>query len=308
MPTATRLDEDMDRIAAGDWLHADEVREWARSADILALGMLADAVRRRMHGSRTTYVRVAFGSLESPIPGSVPASAREIRITGTPDTLEQAARAVTQVRAAVGAGAQTVVGFSWADVERLFGESGRGAQGVLDGLRASGLDALAELPLDAIPDMSAAVDALTGCGFQQIRLTIDRAGAEECTELFLQAATLQDRCGCIQTLNPLPIGPRARPTTGYEDVKMVAVARLAARNVPSIQVDWARYDPKLAQVALTFGADDVYGIAASDKAPGGRRRAPVAEIRRNIEAAGLEPVERDGRFVASPGRGSAATT
>ena len=69
-----------------------------------------------------------------------------------------------------------------------------------------------------------------------------------------------------------------RPTTGYEDVKMVAIARLAAPNIPTIQVDWQRYGPKLAQVALTFGADDVDGVSASDEAPEGRRRAPLEEI------------------------------
>ena len=71
-----------------------------------------------------------------------------------------------------------------------------------------------------------------------------------------------------------------------------------APNVPSIQVDWQRYGPKLAQVALTFGADDIDGISASDAAPEGRRRAPLEEIRRNIEAAGGEAVERGGRAPA----------
>ena len=60
---------------------------------------------------------------------------------------------------------------------------------------------------------------------------------------------------------------------------MVALARLAAPNIPSIQVDWRRYGPKLAQVALTFGADDIDGDLASDEAPEGRRRAPLEEIR-----------------------------
>ena len=68
-----------------------------------------------------------------------------------------------------------------------------------------------------------------------------------------------------------------------------------APSVPSLQVDWQRYGPKLAQVALTFGADDIYGVSASDEAPEGRRRAPLEEIRRNIEAAGFQPVERYGR-------------
>ena len=74
------------------------------------------------------------------------------------------------------------------------------------------------------------------------------------------------------------------------------MARLAAPNIPTIQVDWSRYGPKLAQVALTFGADDLDGVTAADEAPDGRRRAPLEEVRRNIEAAGFSPAERDGRF------------
>ena len=66
--------------------------------------------------------------------------------------------------------------------------------------------------------------------------------------------------------------------------------------MPSIQVDWTLYGPKLAQVALTVGADDVDGVSPVDDMSEGRRRAPLEEIRRNIRAAGLEPVERNGRF------------
>jgi 2-iminoacetate synthase ThiH len=77
----------------------------------------------------------------------------------------------------------------------------------------------------------------------------------------------------------------------------VAIARLAAPDIPDVQVDWLRYGPKLAQVALTFGANDLDNVEASDEAPDGRRRAPLEEVRRNIQAAGFEPTERDGRFV-----------
>jgi aminodeoxyfutalosine synthase len=88
----------------------------------------------------------------------------------------------------------------------------------------------------------------------------------------------------------------AVPTTGYEDVKRVALARLFLDNVPSIQVDWSLYGPKLAQVMLTVGADDVDAVSPSNDSSEGPRRAPLEEIRRNIRAAGLEPVERNGRF------------
>ena len=88
----------------------------------------------------------------------------------------------------------------------------------------------------------------------------------------------------------------AQPSTGYDDVKQIAVARLLADNIDSIQVDWALYGPKLAQVALTVGADDVDAVSAEDETGEGRRRAPLEEIRRNIRAAGQEPIERNGRF------------
>ena len=61
--------------------------------------------------------------------------------------------------------------------------------------------------------------------------------------------------------------------------------------MPSIQVDWSLYGPKLAQVALTMGADDVDGVSPLE-GDLGRRRSPIEEIRANIVAAGLEPVER----------------
>jgi len=130
-----------------------------------------------------------------------------------------------------------------------------------------------------------------------VRLSIAGGPAVDRTELLLKVTELQDEFSCIQAIDPLPTKLGAyRPTTGYDDVKMVAIARLAVPNVPSIQVDWQRYGPKLAQVALTFGADDIYGVSSSDDAPEGRRRAPLEEIRRNIESAGFEPVERDGRI------------
>jgi aminodeoxyfutalosine synthase len=168
---------------------------------------------------------------------------------------------------------------------------------VLRSLRDAGLDGLAELPLDALTDPEPVLGPLKEAGFDRLRITVDKRGAAERVESFLQLAEWQRRVGTIAAINPLPMSMSvSRPTTGYDDVKMVAVARLAAPNVPHVQVDWQRYGPKLAQVALTFGADDVDAVSASDEAPEGRRRAPLEEIRRNIQAAGFEPVERNGRF------------
>jgi aminodeoxyfutalosine synthase len=79
-------------------------------------------------------------------------------------------------------------------------------------------------------------------------------------------------------------------------VKQIALARVITENIESIQVDWSLYGPKLAQFALTTGANDVDGVAAVDSGILGTRRSPIEEIRGNIRSAALDPVERNGRF------------
>jgi aminodeoxyfutalosine synthase len=273
----------------------EDLAHLAATPDILPLGMMADTVRRSLHGSQITYLRVALCPFDASFIDAVPPAAREIRITGAPETLDIAVSAVKTARAV--AADRAVSGFSWMDVERLAGAAGVSVAEVLERLHSTGLDAIAHMPLDRIDDLSDALGRLITAGYAQVRLTIDKARADARLRLVLRAAELQEEFACIRSISPLPSTLDAmRPTTGYDDVKTVAIARLAAPNIPTVQVDWLRYGPKLAQVALTFGADDVDNVTASDDAPDGRRRAPLEDVRRNIEAAGFEPAERDGRF------------
>ena len=284
----------MERVTAGERLTPAELMELAATPDILPLGMLADGLRRRLHDTRVTYVRVATCAFNEPFAENVLPVAREVRLTGTPDSLELALTAVTQAKAV--AGERAVSGFSWSVIESLSQNDGSASR-VLEELRQAGLDRVAQLSLDAMPDPGAAIERVAAAGFDRLCLTIDKAPAAERTRLFLLASELQQRLTCIQAIDPLPLTLNAfRPTTGYDDVKMVAIARLAAPDIATVQVDWMRYGPKLAQVALTFGADDLDAVGQSDDAPEGRRRAPLEDVRRNIEAAGFRPTERDGRF------------
>jgi 2-iminoacetate synthase ThiH len=294
MTTSQTFDQLHERVNAGEPLTAAEIAALAAAADILPLGMLADALRRRLHESHVTYLRVAACPYDQSFADAVPPAAREVRITGAPPSLATAVTAVTQAKAV--AGDRAVAGFSWPAIDAL-ATGGTTTTRVLEELRQAGLDAVAEVPIDGAADLALVLDRLVTAGFVQIRLTVDKAPAAERAALFTRAGELQDRFACIQAINPLPMVLNAfRPSTGYEDVKMVAIARLAAPNIPTVQVDWQRYGPKLAQVALTFGADDLDNVGASDAAPEGRRRAPLEEARRNIEAAGFTPTERDGRF------------
>jgi hypothetical protein len=294
----TTFDQSLERIEAGGFLTAEEIHALSSGPDILQLGMLADALRRRLHGTRTTYLRVASCPFDRSFADAVPPAAREISITGVPDSLAVAVSAIRSAKAV--AGQRTVSAFSWRDVQRLATGKPHGIPHVLDEMRGAGLDALADLPLDIMTDASRAIERLVQAGFARLRLTYDGAEAVEPEVLWTRASELQGQSGAIQAICPLPATTRTmRPTTGYADVRAVAIARLAAPNIPNIQVDWSRHGPKLAQVALTFGADDIWGVSASDASPEGRRRAPVEEIRRNVEAAGFEAVERDGRVISA---------
>jgi len=123
--------------------------------------------------------------------------------------------------------------------------------------------------------------------------------------LLTQARAVLSQAGGFRAFAPLPRQLSvATPTTGFDDVKAVALARLLLRDVPSIQVDWPLYGPKLAQVGLIVGADDVDGVAAADGGLLGARRSPLEEIRGNIRAAGLTAVERNGRFERTGGDGA----
>jgi aminodeoxyfutalosine synthase len=296
MTTSSMFDVMLERLSAGDRLGSDDLEMLAGTPDILQVGMLADTVHRSLHGTRVSYLRVALCAYDKPFTEGVPLAAREVRVTGKPESLDVAVTAIEAARAV--AGQRAVSAFSWLDVERLAAAGVEKTSKVLQRLRAAGLDALAEFPLDRVTDPRAALESIVSAGYTQVRLTIDKTPADARTQLFITAAALQETYPAIRSINPLPsVLDSLRPTTGYEDVKSVALARLAAPNIPDVQVDWLRYGPKLAQVALTFGANDLDNVQASDEAPDGRRRAPLEEVRRNIQAAGFEPAEREGRFV-----------
>ena len=295
MTTSSTFDAMLERVSAGDRLGFDELEMLAGTPDILQVGMLADTVHRSLHGTRVTYLRVALCAYDKPFTEAVPLTAREVRVTGKPESLDVAVTAIEAARAV--AGERAVSAFSWLDIERLAAGGVEKTSRVLQRLRGAGLDAVAEFPLDRVSDPRAALESIMSAGYTQVRLTIDKATADARSKLFTTAAALRETCAAIRSISPLPsVLDSLRPTTGYEDVKSVALARLAAPDIPDVQVDWLRYGPKLAQVALTFGANDLDNVPASDEAPDGRRRAPLEEVRRNIEAAGFEPAERDGRF------------
>jgi hypothetical protein len=275
-------------------LSDQEIASLAASRDIITLGMMADEIRRGTHGSRTTFVRVVSVSLEGPITAWAP-SAGEIRIVGTVNSRRTAIERVEAVAAK--AGGLPLSGFSLADLERTAAADRITLRSLLEELRAAGLELVADAPVDALQEPRRSIEEVNIAGLTLARLTVDQLPSPDVPSFFKRIAELQRSVAVIRAFAPLPrrLNP-AVPTTGYDDVKRVALGRLIVENVSSIQVDWALYGPKLAQVALTMGADDVDNVSAQEDLGEGKRRAPLEEILRNIRAAGSEPVERNGRF------------
>jgi 2-iminoacetate synthase ThiH len=272
-----------------------ELTDLAASHDIISLGVAADEIRRQRHGTATTFVRVAAVGADAGGEMRVPRTAGEIRLVGVPGSRQAAIERVREVVAA--ASGIPVSGFSLADLEPLAAKERCTLRALLEELCAAGLALVAEAPVDRLSDPRRAIEQVNIAGLTLARLTVDQLPSDDSLRLLREVADLQRDVAVLRAFAPLPrrVNP-AVPTTGYEDIRRVALARLVVDNVPSIQVDWNLYGPKLAQVALTVGADDVDAVAAEDDVSQGYRRSPLEEIRRNIRAAGYEPVERTGRF------------
>lgn len=291
----TALDVLAGRVSRGDVLSDEDAEAILATSDLIAIGMMADGLRRGKHGPRVTFGRVFEFHVDAP-PAVAPAgmAAGEVRIVGRPSN-EEAAIAAVRTGARLAAGAP-LTGFSLADLEAL-APSSAGLEALCARLREAGLEAVAETPVDLLHDAALAVDTARRGGLAVLRLTVQALAPGRQIAIARQARDLQQAVGGIRAFAPLPRTLSAtRPTTGYDDVKQVALARMMVTNIDAMQVDWVLYGPKLAQVALTVGADDVDGVAAVDPGTLGTRRSPLEEIKANIRAAALDPVERNGRF------------
>jgi len=127
---------------------------------------------------------------------------------------------------------------------------------------------------------------------------------EERVDHLLALRALQDETGGFQTFIPLAFHPENTPldhlpvTTGLTDIRQVAVGRLMLDNFPHIKAYWQMMTPKIAQIAMRFGADDIDGTVIEEKiyhdagatTPQGMTRR---ELCRLITEAGRVPVERD---------------
>jgi aminodeoxyfutalosine synthase len=121
---------------------------------------------------------------------------------------------------------------------------------------------------------------------------------------FERLRTLQDETGGFNAFIPLAYHPENNylglkyHTTGLDDLRHLATSRLMLDNIPHIKAYWVMVTPKLAQVALRFGADDMDGTIVEEKiyhmaGAGTSQQLSRSELQRIVREAGFTPVERD---------------
>jgi aminodeoxyfutalosine synthase len=294
--TTSRALEGLERkVSAGESLNEEDARRVLTEVDLVAVGMLGESARRLQTQDVITYGRVCLMSAGEQAERG---AAGELRVLGRPASAQQAADWVR--RAAEVADGVPVTGFSMADLADLAGGDETRLREMFGRLRDAGQEAVAEVPVDRFSSADTLLATVTTAveqGLGAWRLTVDRADPPDRLGLLLRAERVQQATGSVRAFAPLPrLDAADRPATGYDDVRTIAAARLVCGRIAAIQVDWPLYGPKLAQVALAFGANDIDGIEPVARPDLGSRRAPAAEIERQIRAAAGEPVERNGRY------------
>jgi aminodeoxyfutalosine synthase len=127
---------------------------------------------------------------------------------------------------------------------------------------------------------------------------------EDRADHLVKLRALQDDTGGFVTFIPLAFHPDNTPlqhiprTTGFLDIKNIAVARLMLDNIPHIKAYWIMLTPRIAQIALRFGADDIDGTVVEEKIYHDAGATTTQSLRRGellalIRKAGREPIERD---------------
>src|SRR5258705_8262047 len=127
---------------------------------------------------------------------------------------------------------------------------------------------------------------------------------EDRVDHLLKLRALQDETQGFVTFIPLAFHPdntalqHIPKTTGFLDIKSIAVARLMLDNIPHIKAYWIMMTPRIAQIALRFGADDIDGTVVEENIYHDAGATTSQSLRRGellqlIRKAGREPVERD---------------
>ncbi|MGQ9500272.1 MAG: aminofutalosine synthase MqnE [Dissulfurimicrobium sp.] len=211
--------------------------------------------------------------------------------------------------------------FTCVEIAHIAKIGGRSVEDTLLDLKAAGLGSIpgggAEVFSPRIRERLCPTK-LSGEGWLEVAKTAHRLGLKtNATMLYGHIETLderidhlialrnaQDETGGFMCFIPLAFHPKntelggSASTGGVEDLKMIALSRLMLDNFQHIKAYWVMLGLKVAQIALSFGADDLDGTVMEEKIThmaGGETPQAITrtEIEDLIRQAGRTPVERD---------------
>jgi aminodeoxyfutalosine synthase len=127
---------------------------------------------------------------------------------------------------------------------------------------------------------------------------------EDRADHLVKLRAVQDETGGFVTFIPLAFHPQNTAlahlpkTTGFDDLKQIAISRLMLDNIPHIKAYWIMMTPSVAQIAQRFGANDIDGTVVEEKIYHEAGATTSQHLRRQdllrlIKEAGREPIERD---------------
>jgi len=126
---------------------------------------------------------------------------------------------------------------------------------------------------------------------------------EERVEHLLKLRELQDKTGGFLAFLSFAYYPEntelgGKTTTGFDDLKMLSVARLILDNFDHIRAFWIMLGEKLSQVSLHFGVNDLDGTVVEEsitRSAGAKSGSfmPKDRLLKLIKESGKVPVERD---------------
>jgi aminodeoxyfutalosine synthase len=201
---------------------------------------------------------------------------------------------------------------SWEDVLIALRDAG------LDTLPGGGAETFSLAVREQIADRK-----LGGADYIGVHRAAHRLGIRSnCTMLYGHVETLEDRVAHLAMLRSLQdetggflayiplayhpddnelgrrLGRQGRATTGFDDLRNLAVGRLYLDNFEHIKTHWIMVSPFLSQTALHFGVNDLEGTVVREKiyhAVGATTPQAMSldEILKLIREAGKVPAERD---------------
>ena len=199
--------------------------------------------------------------------------------------------------------------------------SGKSIREVFEALKYAGLDSMpgggAEILVERVRQ-KVSPKKLSAAGWFEIHRAAHEAGLKTtCTMTYGMGETLAERVEHLIRLRELQDetgGFRAfipwsfqrghtvldlPPAGGMEYLRIIALARLVLDNVPNLQAGWVTEGPKLAQLALSFGANDFGGILVDEVVVGATGmiyRVSRDEAIRLIQGVGRIPAQRNTKY------------